>query len=187
MKTKYYFNNLSFEYIHQEHLPSIIKMLAKESVCEHVFFGPNTEEETTSYFQPFIDSINRSIKKNIIPKDHVFIIKHNEEFIGECAVIPIAFTEKNYLIGYQLDDTYWHKGYGTSACEFLVNFAFKTLNAERLTGDCMSGNLGSERIMDKCGFIYEGCQKKYWKKNGKYLDNILFGMLREDWIATQKK
>jgi len=94
MQTKYIFNDLSFKYIKSEHLQYIIKMLAKESVCEHVFFGPNTKDETANYFQPFIDSINKSIKESTIPNDHVFIIKHNDEFIGECAVVPIAFTEK---------------------------------------------------------------------------------------------
>jgi len=59
---------------------------------------------------------------------------------------------KNYLIGYQLDDTYWHNGYGTTACEFLVNFAFTTLNAKHLSGDCMSENSGSKKNYAKMQF-----------------------------------
>ena len=186
MQTKFSFKNLTFEYIKKDHLPYIVKMLGKESVCKHVFFGPNSEEETISYFQPFIDSINKSIGENKIPNDHVFIIKHNEVFLGECAVIPIAFTEGNYLVGYQLDDIYWHKGYGTAACEFLIDFAFTLLNAERISGDCMSTNIGSKKIMMKCGFKPEGCQRKYWIKNGERSDNLLFGILRENWDCIKK-
>ncbi len=180
MQTKFSFKGLDFEYIKQEHLPKIIEMLKKESVCEHVFYGPNTEADTTMYFQPAINAIDEAIKNNETLPQHVFAITNGNDFLGECALLPIDYAEGNFLIGYQLDDIFWKQGYGTIACEFLIDYGFNKLGASRLSGDCMSGNLGSKAIMEKCGFRQEGHQRKYWKKNGRFYDNLLFGLLKED-------
>lgn len=71
-------------------------------------------------------------------------------------------------------------GYGTEACEFLVYYAFTILGAFRLNGDCAAGNTGSVRVMEKCGFVREGRQRRYWHARGGYHDRLLFGLLRED-------
>ena len=49
----------------------------------------------------------------------------------------------------------------------------------------MDANKGSNKIMLKCGFKLEGCQRKYWFKNGKYSDNILLGILRGNWSCIK--
>ena len=41
---------LRFSYTVPEELDHISTMLAKESVCEHLYFGPNSPEETENYF-----------------------------------------------------------------------------------------------------------------------------------------
>lgn len=184
METEFFYNGLKFEYLNKSHLPKIVKMLKKESVCEWVFFGPNTEEETLEYFTPFVSSMTEAVKNGRQPDSHVFAIKKDGEFLGECALLAVGYSEGNYIIGYQLDDKYWGKKYGLSSCEFLVNFAFNKLKAYRITGDCMAGNIGSRKIMEKCGFKLEGRQRNHWNKNGKLHDNLLFGLLKEEFSAA---
>ena len=169
---------LVFNYIAETDLLDIIKMLAKPSVCEFVFFGPNTEQETRSYFEPLVESIQTAIEKKERPTEHVFTIRKDGIFVGQCALLPIAFSPGNFLIGFTIDDDYWQQGIGERACRFLIHFAFHALNARRISGDCMEGNIGSRKIMEKCGFRFEGTQKKYWSKNGKIYDNLLFGLLK---------
>jgi len=117
----------------------------------------------------------------------VFTIREKDSgnFIGQCALLPIEFTNGNYLIGYQIDDTQWRKGYGSAACEFLVYYGFEVLDAFRLTGDCAEGNIGSEKAMIKAGFQPEGRQKRYWIKNGKWYNKLHFGLINED-ISEEK-
>jgi len=178
-------HGLTFTYLSETDLPAIIQMLAKESVCEHVFFGPNTEQETRSYFEPLVASIQSALAKNERPAEHVFTIRKEGIFLGQCALLPVAFSPGNFLIGLTIDDAHWRKGIGEQACRFLIYFAFKVLNARRLSGDCMQGNVGSRKVMEKCGFRYEGTQKKYWSKNGRVCDNHLFGLLKGQ--PTSKK
>ncbi len=173
---------LQFSYTKPEELEPIAAMLAKASVCEHVFFGPNSPEETRAYFTPLIEPMQASLKRHEMPDGHVFTIReaHSAEFIGECALLPVMFGDGNYTIGYQLDEPYWGRGYGTRACEFIIWYGFFKLGARRLSGDTLGSNVGSARIMEKCGFTKEGMQSRYYLARGQVHDNVLFGLLREE-------
>jgi ribosomal-protein-alanine N-acetyltransferase len=157
-------------------------MLARESVCEWLFFGPNTDEITREYFPPLIEAIEKACQEGQVPESPVFTIreKESEAFVGQCALLPVDFSPGAYLVGYQIDEPWWRGGYGTEACEFLVYYAFTILGAFRLNGDCAAGNTSSVRVMEKCGFVREGRQRRYWHARGGYHDRLLFGLLRED-------
>ena len=187
MKREWNNSDIVFSYCAEADLHDIASMLAKQNVCEYLFFGPNKEEETLAYFLPLINSINEYLKEGNVPDMSVFTIREKDSgvFIGQCALLPIEFTNGNYLIGYQIDDTQWRKGYGSAACEFLTYFAFNVLDAFRITGDCAEGNVGSEKTMIKAGFHPEGRQRKYWLNNGKLYDRLLFGLVKED-ISEEK-
>ncbi|GAA0737697.1 GNAT family N-acetyltransferase [Clostridium oceanicum] len=189
MKKNWSKDYIKFSYLKEKDLKLVAKMLKKESVCRYLFFGPNREEETISYFKPIAEEIEKSIKENKLPKNACFTIIEEKtgEFIGQCAVMPIDFCPHNYLIGYQLDDLHWNKGYGTLACEFLINYAFNYLDAKRLTGDCVEDNIGSKKVMIKNGFKKEGIQKNYYlnNKNKNYENRLLLGLLKEN-ISNEK-
>ncbi len=181
MQTTFQRDDLTFTYITEADLPDIVRMLAKESVCRLLSFGPNTEQDTRNYFEPLVESIGKSLAKNDLPSDHVFSIRKNDgTFVGQCGLLPIAFSPGNFLLGVQIDDTHWRQGYGEKSCRFLVEYAFDVLKASRISGDCFSENIGSKRVMEKCGFVAEGCQKRYWHKNDEVYENLLFGLLKND-------
>jgi ribosomal-protein-alanine N-acetyltransferase len=101
-------------------------------------------------------------------------------FVGQCALLPVEFSPGAYLIGYQIDDSCWGKGYGTLACSFLVYFAFVVLDSYRLNGDAVADHAASRRVMERCGFIPEGIQRRYWHARGGYFDRALYGLLKSD-------
>jgi RimJ/RimL family protein N-acetyltransferase len=180
MKTRFKVSNITISYIKPDDIADLVEMLKNPAVCEHVFFGPNTKEETEEYFVPLIDSINRSLKKHKMPDDHVFIIRKDGLFIGNCALISNHYNSGCYTVGYTIDEPFWKQGYGDMSLKFLIDYGFNKLNAYRLNGDCMSGNWGSRKIMENNGFKLEGRQKNYWYKNGGHFDNLLFGLLKSD-------
>jgi len=182
METQWTNGELTFSYMTESHMEAVIAMLAKESVCRHMFFGPNSPEDTRGYFGPQVQQIAEALEKQELPPVHDFVIHETKSgvFVGQCGIIPVDFAPDNVLIGYQFDEPFWGRGYGYSAGRFIVQYAFSRLGAFRLTGDCMGENLGSARIMEKCGFSPEGRQRKHWLKAGERRDNLLFGLLRED-------
>jgi len=173
---------LRFSYCTEHDLPDISRMLSKESVCRWLFFGPNTNEATRSYFLPLIEEMQAALAEERTPDHHVFTVRleHTGDFVGQCALLPVDFCPGSFLIGYQLDDIHWGRGYGTLACTFLVYFAFTVLNGYRLNGDTVAGNTASRRVMEKCGFVLEGIQRRYWHAGDGYYHRLVFGLLASD-------
>jgi ribosomal-protein-alanine N-acetyltransferase len=174
-------DDLTWTYTTLDDLEPIGGMLAKESVSEHLFFGPNTLEETQEYFSPLVEPMQDAIAKGEQPDNHLFTICRTDgRFVGQCALVAVGFGSNNYTIGYQLDDPWWRRGYGTRACEFIVWYGFDVLGARRLSGDCLGTNTGSARIMERCGFQREGVHRGYYLLDGNPRDNLLYGLLREE-------
>lgn len=193
MQTTWTSPGLTFSYVTLEDLAPISDMLAKESVCRWLFFGPNTPETTHAYFLPFVDQNNLALSEKRTPRHFVFTIRDRGTgtFIGQCALIAEDLSPGAYLVGYQTDDSYWNRGIGSEACTFLVWFASRIAGAYRLNADTAAGNQGSVRVLEKSGFVPEGRQRKYWHARGEYHDRILFGLLTEeiedDVLATLDK
>jgi len=174
-------NDLTIRYAQLNDLPDIIAMLGKEEVCRGMFFGPNTEQETRDYFEQPFSEVEAALAKDELPEKHFFtVLNEGGEFVGQCALLPADFAPGRFLIGYQLDQPHWRRGYGTLVCEFLIGYAFGKLGAVRLSGDCMSNNVGSKRVMERCNFSPEGVRLRYWCKNGEELDQLNFGLLAEN-------
>ncbi|GAB7016429.1 GNAT family N-acetyltransferase [Methanogenium cariaci] len=190
MQTTWTSPGLSFSYVTLEDLIPISEMLAKESVCRWLFFGPNTPEVTHAYFLPFVDENTLALAEERMPCHFVFTIRDRKTgvFIGQCALIAEEFSPGAYLVGYQIDEPFWNKGVGSEAGTFLVWFATRIAGAYRLNADTAAGNTGSVRVLENSGFVSEGRQRKYWHVRGEYHDRLLFGLLtgeiEEDLLAT---
>jgi RimJ/RimL family protein N-acetyltransferase len=182
MQTDWKDDVLSFRYATVEDIDDYATMLAKHTVCEHVFFGPNSRDETAGFFEPLISPMQASIREGERPVNHVFTLRDAADgrFVGQCASIAVAFARDHYQIGYQIDDTWWRRGLGSRACEFLLHFGFGVLGADRLSAECLATNAGSTRILEKCGFTREGRQRRQFFARDQHHDQLLFGLLRED-------
>ena len=60
------------------------------------------------------------------------------------------------LINYALSEAYWGKGYMTEAVRRVVKYAFEEMGTEVLTAFHFPDNMRSKRVLEKCGFQYEG-------------------------------
>ncbi len=76
---------------------------------------------------------------------------------------------------------YWGKGYGGEAVKTIIDYGFKQLNLRRISSYVFSPNGRSLRMHQKLGFVKEGVLRQAFYKNGRFMDEVLFGMLREEW------
>ena len=81
-------------------------------------------------------------------------------------------------VGYWLGSAHWGHGYGTEALAAFADYAFATFALERLQAWVFAPNLASRRVLEKCGFRYEGAARRAVFKDGRFLDAWLFGRLR---------
>lgn len=80
-------------------------------------------------------------------------------------------------IGYYLGEPYWGKGYGTCAVTQLCEYIFQHTDIIRLYAEPFADNIGSSRILEKCGFELEGILRKNAVKNGVVVDMKMYSIL----------
>lgn len=105
------------------------------------------------------------------------------KLIGNMALVHINAKDRTALTGALIGEKeYWGKGYGTDAKMTLLNYAFNTLNLRKINSSVYAHNKRSLKYNLKCGYKVEGVRKKQIFRNGKYRDEILLAVFKEDWL-----
>ena len=74
----------------------------------------------------------------------------------------------------------------TEARRSLLPYAFEVLQVEVVSARVFSGNRGSERVLEKLGFVKEGTLRRAVKGYGGIIyDDVVFSLLREEWAGTE--
>lgn len=85
-------------------------------------------------------------------------------------------------MGYSLGREFWGKGYMTEAAKAVIDYAFREEPLVVLAICTGPENKRSQRVIEKCGFQYEGTQRRgYHIYDGSDRDNLVYSMLREEW------
>ncbi len=83
-------------------------------------------------------------------------------------------------IGYWMGEPYARRGLMTMALRVLIPFCFATLRLHRLEAACITTNVASIRLLEKCGFQREGYARQYLCINGRWQDHLLYARIRDD-------
>ena len=94
-----------------------------------------------------------------------------------------SIDEKNgtFSIGMQIDRDHRSKGYGTAAMDLLLQYAFFERRLNKYYGSVLEGNIPSATMLKKLGCREEGRRRQMVYTDGKYHDEILFGLLKEEY------
>ncbi|NLD19511.1 MAG: GNAT family N-acetyltransferase [Clostridiales bacterium] len=85
-------------------------------------------------------------------------------------------------LGYSLDESYWGRGLMTEAAKRLICYAFEELKLTVLMIRTSDSNRRSQRIIEKCGFFYEGTFRRAYKTyDGGVREMRCYSMLREEY------
>jgi len=82
--------------------------------------------------------------------------------------------------GYWIGQAHARHGYMREAIEGLVHFAFDTLDLSRIEAGCLPENTPSRRLLEQCGYKYEGVAQSYLQINGRWRNHVLYANLRSD-------
>jgi ribosomal-protein-alanine N-acetyltransferase len=107
--------------------------------------------------------------------------KHAPERVIGCTGARVsAFGESILEGGYWIAASEWGKGVATEAFGRLVRYLFETRPVHRVQAVVFPGNAASERVLTKLGFRYEGTLRQVIFRRGRWTDDKLFSMLREE-------
>lgn len=100
-----------------------------------------------------------------------------------------SINERNgtFSIGIQVGTEYRGKGYGTAAMRILLKYAFLERRLNKFNVWCVEGNVASITMMKKLGCVQEGVRRQIIYSGGRYLDGILFGLTKDEFIENERK
>ena len=95
-----------------------------------------------------------------------------------------SIDEKNgtFSIGVQVDRDHRGKGYGTRAVTILLKYAFFERRLNKFNECALEGNEASIAMLKKVGCIQEGVRRKVIYTDGQYLDLLLFGLTKDEFM-----
>ncbi len=112
-------------------------------------------------------------------------LKDTKEQIGSVGYHVTNWTPVGKLVhlGYFIYPKFWNNGYMTEAVRKVMEYAFEENNVYRITTGCVKENVGSERVMLKCGMIKEAEHIDFEWHDGKMKTRLEYRMLKNEWKA----
>lgn len=158
-------------------LKSDAKSLAKYADNKNIWINVRDLFPHPYKEQHAVDFINSVC--SIRPETH-FVIANDTEPVGVIGLDkwPDVYG-KSMEIGYWLGEPFWNKGICTNAVKVIVEYGFNTFDINRIFAGVFAWNPSSARVLEKAGFELEGRCKKSVYKNGKFVDQIMYALVRE--------
>ncbi len=93
------------------------------------------------------------------------------DWVGRMATFYIAIAEKEN----------WSKGFGKETTQLMVDYAFETLNLNRIQLHVTVENKRAVKVYKDIGFKIEGTMKQAMFHQNHYSDFYLMAMLKKEW------
>ena len=137
-------------------------------------FLPQTLEALVAYWETHRDD----------PASPWFAICRTDDgrHIGNIKLGPIQWLHRRADISLFIGDrSCWGQGYASEAIAMVRDWSFLELDLKKLNAGIYTGNIGSRRAFEKCGFELEGTIRKDVVSSGERLDVWRLGLPRSHW------
>jgi RimJ/RimL family protein N-acetyltransferase len=142
---------------------------------------PPTESEARAFVEEYMDFKPRKGRL-------MFSIENLEgETVGGANLNSIDERNGTFSIGMLIDRDHRGKGYGTAAMRILFRYAFFERRLNKYYGHVLEGNVPSATMLRKLGCQEEGVRRQMIYTNGRYHDEIHFGLTRAEFEAQEAR
>ena len=104
--------------------------------------------------------------------------------IGRVGIAPGLGSGEAHL-GYWLGRPFWNRGYATEAARALVDAFFTYTPAAELASSARVVNPASRRVLEKCGFAFQGSGLKEFRARGGLVPVDHFRLDRRAWESLK--
>ncbi len=146
--------------------------VAKNSFCGHKI----TYAEHLKWFRNLFKDKARII--------YIIMTNASNRAVGRVGLKNIDLTHKRAELEKMIGEKEFQgQGLATEASKLLLKYAFGQLGLRRIYAKVLPYNLANIRVNKKLGFKMEGILKKHAFIKNKYVDVLLMGLLKEDFLT----
>lgn len=104
-------------------------------------------------------------------------LKKTCELIGTSGLQPLEDTGE-IEVGYNLSERFWRQGYGYECAMAWLTYGFETCGLERIVAVAYPENIGSWKIMEKCGMTYQKTEEHYG------VECVFYAVARDEFLIA---
>lgn len=131
---------------------------------------PYTAEDAEAFLAKNFENVEKGVFTQ-------FAVRSTEGLLLGCAgFLDLVPGIHKAEIGYWIAKPFWGQGVATSVVKGLVGIGFGEYGLKRICGITFEGNRASERVLEKCGFAFEGLMKHFIEKNGTLINARLYAI-----------
>jgi aminoglycoside 6'-N-acetyltransferase len=109
--------------------------------------------------------------------------RDNGSLIGDLGV-NLQENRMQAEIGFTVAAGLQRRGFGGEAVRRMLDHLFIDQGLHRVSAECDARNTASARLMESLGFRREGCRRAHTWIKGEWTDDLLFGLLADEWSPT---
>lgn len=107
--------------------------------------------------------------------------------LGNVSVWPTSQQNNIGEVGYWIRSDETGKGFGGEATTRALQVGFEEMSLHKVQVRIAVGNVASDRIAEKIGFVQEGVLRHEVKVGGRWLDHTIWSMLEHEWWTHRER
>jgi putative acetyltransferase len=163
----------------------LLRHIYKSDAADIFEYGKEPNVGPNAGWKPHanIEETLQVMEQIFVGKENVFgiVLIDSGKMIGSIGLIddPRRNNPHAMMLGYAMSEHYWGKGLMTEAAQAIIKRAFHELPIDIISCTCYSFNSRSRRVIEKCGFQYEGCLRRAeWQSDGQTMDMECYSLLK---------
>lgn len=188
----------STEYVWGETLPTLVgrsTMLRMPTSGDgHALVQVMNSEETLAYWAGRLITDEDDARASLEKSNRAFgareffhwaiALPNENKLIGLCKLYQVNDKHQSASVGFVLGRDHWGRGLMTDALHTLLEFAFDKLGLRRLEAFTHPQNERAHRVLQRQGFVVEGCLRERYIGRAGPQDAALLGLLRRQWVGA---
>lgn len=169
-------SSFSLRELRVEDAPSLLALLTTEEVARFISPPPTTVEG----FERFIAWAQRERQAGnyacfaIVPHGMMTAIG-----IFQVRALEPGFGSAEW--GFAMGSQFWGSGIFAEGAHLVLDFSFDVIGAQRLEARAAVANGRGNGALRKIGAVQEGLLRRSFLRNGQHHDQVLWGILADDW------
>lgn len=108
------------------------------------------------------------------------------EFVGHVTLWGASLPTRSATLGIIIGPAHVGRGYGTDAVRVIARYGFRAMGLHRIGLAVAAFNGRGRSAYEKAGFQVEGVRREAVFTDGAFTDEVLMGLLRQDWEALEQ-
>ncbi|MGL5693960.1 MAG: GNAT family N-acetyltransferase [Peptostreptococcaceae bacterium] len=152
-----------------------------EEVTKYLTWKPHDNVEVS---KSIIEEWIEGYKENDFYQWAIILKENGDEPIGSISIVRQDEEIGIVHVGYCIGRKWWNKGIASEALNGLIRYFITEVGVNRVESRHDPVNIGSGKVMLKCGMKYEGTMRKADINNQGICDYSMYGILAKDYYEN---